>query len=160
MWPPLSSTSHKLVITDLRSTFSAACSVPYVRSYSTWCVLCGLHAMYFAIYSNCAFQHGLGACNDSLCLPCRPTLSITIRTSNTQTVGVRQQNTVPGLPGSINITSTFDLSRQHLLRQASIRHPTDMTIPPKPLASQLKLNRKGSIHMCVEGKMLRYEHVW
>ena len=30
--------------------------------------------------------------------------------------------------------------RQHLLGQTSIRHTTDMTVPPKPLASQLPLS--------------------
>ena len=38
-----------------------------------------------------AFQHRLGACGDSLCLPCRPIACVTIGTSHVQTVGVRQQ---------------------------------------------------------------------
>ena len=45
---------------------------------------------------------GLGACDDSLCLPRRPTLSVTMRMANVQTVGVRQQNIVLSFPGSTN----------------------------------------------------------
>ena len=89
-----------------------------------------------------AFQHRLGACDDSLCLKGRFILSVMMGTSNVETVSIRQQNIVPEFSGPTNNTSTFDLSIQHFLRQASIRHSTNIAIPPKSLAPQLRLNRK------------------
>ena len=72
--------------------------------------------------NNYGFQPGLGASDDSLCVPRRPVLSITMRTSGCQT-SVRQQKIIPDLHGLTNNTSTSDLSIHHLLRQAGIRHP-------------------------------------
>ena len=44
-----------------------------------------------------AFQHGLGACHHSLYLPCRPILSVTMRTSNVQLAVEHQFVSSPAL---------------------------------------------------------------
>ena len=53
-----------------------------------------------------AFQHELGACDDSLCLPSRFVLSVTMGTCNVQTLGVRQQNIVPDFSRLLHMTDT------------------------------------------------------
>lgn len=67
--------------------------------------------------SDSAFQHRLGTCRDSLCLPGRIVLG---RMSDSQTLGVRLQNLVLSLFAPANHTSTFELTIHHLLKHASL----------------------------------------
>src|SRR5438128_935204 len=62
-----------------------------------------------------AFQHQLGACDDSLCLLGKILLSVSVRTSDVWTASVRQQNLISTSARPASITIACDLTIHHLV---------------------------------------------
>ena len=66
------------------------------------------------------FQHKLGVYDDSVCLPSRFVVSVTMGACNDPTLGVRQPNIVPDFPRQANNMSAFDSCIQHLHGQVAV----------------------------------------
>ena len=47
-------------------------------------------------------------------------------------VDIRQYNIIPDSPRLSSTVSVFYMAKQHQLWQSVVKHPVNMTIPPKP----------------------------
>ena len=88
----------------------------------------------------------LGVCGTSLVSPGWLVHSVTIRAKDVQLLKIRQNNVIPDLSRSTWRVWTFDLTKQHDLGQSTVYHPANMSIPPEPLAPELRVHRASLTH--------------
>ena len=88
----------------------------------------------------------LGVCGTDHISPGRLVLSVAVRTPDVRLMKVRQNNVIPDLPQSTWRVWSLDLTKQHDLKQPSVQHPANMSIPPKPLTPQLEVHGTNLTH--------------